>query len=354
MIIFLSILAFFIILSVLVLAHEFGHFITAKLTGVKVEEFALGYPPRIFSFKRGDTAYSLNAIPFGGYTKMLGEEDPMYPGSLASKSHAVRFLILVAGSVMNVILPILLFAISFMIPHLEVVEKVQISEVAPDSPAQAAGIQAGDIILKIDNTDITNRGNVNYYIQLNLGREIPVLLQQPDGSEKTVRVTPRWKPPAGQGAIGIIINGINSQNTTASMPFWEAFPQGAIHSWQTIVLYKNGIEQAIVAGSAPELTGPIGIAQLTGEVVQAGFTPLLEFAALISISLGIFNLFPFPGLDGGRIVFVAIEWVRRGKRISPRKEGLIHTIGFLILIALILVISYFDVMRIISGQSLVP
>ena len=138
------------------------------------------------------------------------------------------------------------------------------------------------------------------------------------------------------------------------MPFWKAIPEGAIHSWQILVLTKNSFEQSFVAGTVPQLTGPIGIAQLTGEVVQAGIAPVLEFAAIISISLGIFNLFPFPGLDGGRIIFVLIEWVRRGKRISPKKEGLVHTIGFLILIALIVVISYFDVMHIIQGTGLTP
>src|SRR4030042_1130422 len=156
----ITIVVFLVMLSILVMAHEFGHFITAKLSGVKVEEFGLGFPPRIFSFRRGDTVYSFNAILFGGFTKMLGEEDPTYPGSLASKSHATRFMILAAGSIMNILLPILLFSISLMIPHDVRLEKVQIEEVAQESPAQQVGIEPGDTILEIDNHQLKNRGDV--------------------------------------------------------------------------------------------------------------------------------------------------------------------------------------------------
>jgi regulator of sigma E protease len=138
------------------------------------------------------------------------------------------------------------------------------------------------------------------------------------------------------------------------MPFWEAVPAGFTHSWEILVLFKNEIVGWFVRNTAPQLAGPIAIAQITGEVYKAGISPLLEFMALISINLGIFNLLPFPGLDGGRLVFVLLEWVRRGKRISPQKEGLVHLIGFLTLIVLILVISYFDIARIINGGSLLP
>jgi regulator of sigma E protease len=350
----ITIVAFILILSVLVLAHEFGHFISAKAFGVKVEEFAIFMPPKIYSFKRGETTYTINAIPFGGYTKMLGEVDPNFPRSLASKSHAIRFIILASGAIMNVLLPILLFAISFMIPHAQIIEQVQISQVAIDSPAQAAGLEIGDTILKINNNVINNRGDLSYFVELDLGSKVNMLIKKSDQTEKVVTLVPRWKPPAGQGAIGIEMQGVDTKSVTTSMPFWEAFPQGAVHSWQIIVLTKNAFEQSFIAGTVPQFTGPIGVAQLTGEVVQAGITPLLEFAAIISISLGIFNLFPIPGLDGGRILFVVIEWFRRGKRISPEKEGLVHTIGFILLIVLLIVISYFDIMRIISGTGIGP
>ena len=349
-----TIIIFLIMLSVLVMVHELGHFITAKLSGVKVEELGLGYPPRIIGFKKGETIYSLNAIPFGGFTKMLGEEDPTFPRSLASKSHASRFLILSAGSIMNILLPILLFSISFMIPHDVRIEKVVIEDVAQGSPAQQAGMESGDIILKIDNQEIRNRGDVGYQLQLKLGHEANVLLQKADGREVEVTVTPRWNPPPPQGATGITIAGVDSSVQRESIPFWKAIPDGVVKCWEILILFRNEIGGWFIKGTAPQVTGIVGIAQLTGEVAKSGLSSLLDFTALISISLGIFNLFPFPGLDGGRLVFVAIEWVRRGKRISPKKEGLIHLVGILMLIMLMLVVTYFDVLRIIMGESLLP
>jgi len=350
----LTILVFAAILIVLVLTHEFGHFITAKLCKVKVEEFGIGFPPRIFGIKRGETVYSINAIPIGGFTKLLGEEDPSTPGSLASKSIAVRTLVLSAGSLLNILLPVLLFTISFMIPHNVTMEKVMIKEVAVESPAQAAGIQAGDRILKVDQHTIKNRGDLSYQIQLNLGQEIALTVQKPDFAEKTVLVQPRWNPPQGQGATGVMLESADASIVSESMPFWEAVPNGFVHCWEILVLFRNEVTSWFIRSTAPQLAGPIAIAQLTGQVIEAGVSPVLEFAALISINLGIFNLLPFPGLDGGRLIFVFLEWIRRGKKISPQKEGLVHMIGFFALIALILVISYFDVARLISGESLLP
>ncbi len=350
----LTLIVFFIMLSVLVLAHEFGHFATAKLSGVKVEEFGLGYPPRIFSFQRGETRYSLNAVPFGGFTKLLGEEDPTFPRSFASKGYGTRFLILAAGPLMNLLLPILLFTISFMVPHDIVYENVIITDVSANSPAQAAGIESGDVLLKINDREIKNRGNVAYNIQLSLGKQIDFLILKIDGSEKTYTLVPRWNPPQGEGSAGIMIDGENAVVKKESMPLWKAVPESTVHCWEIMILYRNEFTKWFTGASAPQLTGPIGMVQLTGEVVSAGLTPVLELASLISISLGIFNLFPIPGLDGGRIIFVALEWIRRGKRISPQKEGLVHTIGFFLLISLILVVSYFDLIRFINGESIIP
>ncbi|MBN1375704.1 MAG: site-2 protease family protein [Dehalococcoidia bacterium] len=348
------IVVFFALLILLVLTHELGHFAAARLCKVKVEEFGIGFPPRIWGFKRGETIYSINWIPLGGFTKLLGEEDPSAEGSLASKSIPARVLVLGAGSLLNILLPIILFSIAFMIPHNATRESVIIKDVAASSPAQAAGIQPGDRVLSVNNHDVQNRGNVSYYIQLNLGNEIPVVVQHTDSTQEKVFVTPRWNPPQGQGATGVMLSFTDNQTIVESQPFWEAIPNSFIHSWEILILFKNEVASWFVRSTAPQLAGPIAIAQITGEVYKAGISPLLEFMALISINLGIFNLFPFPGLDGGRLVFVFLEWVRRGKRISPQKEGLVHLIGFFTLILLILVISYFDISRIISGGSLLP
>lgn len=350
----ITIVSFIGILILLVFAHEFGHFITAKLARVKVEEFGIGFPPRIISFKRGETTYSLNAIPLGGFTKMLGEEDPTLPGSLASKSIPIRFLVLSAGSLMNILLPILLLSISFMIPHDMVLEKVQVKEVASGSPAQIAGIEPGDTILAINDHTIRNRGDVGYFIQLNLGSEINIRLQRGELGQQEVSLKPRWNPPKGQGATGIAIIGVDSTIIRESYPIWEAVPSSIIHCWQILVLFRNEVVGWFISETPPQLTGPIGIAELTGEMAKAGLSPLLEFAALISINLAIINLLPFPGLDGGRLIFVTLEWVRRGKRISPKREGLVHLIGFVLLLLLIMVISYYDIANIIQGESVLP
>jgi regulator of sigma E protease len=350
----LTIVVFIALLVLLILTHEFGHLAAAKLSKVKVEEFGIGFPPKIWGFKRGETIYSINAIPLGGFTRLLGEEDPAAEGSLASKSIGARIFVLSAGSVLNILLPILLFTISFMIPHDVTMEKVLIKDVAADSPAQAAGIQAGDRIMEINGHQIKNRGELSYQIQLNLGNEITMVVQNPDSLERTIAVKPRWAPPQGQGATGVTLTSADPEIIRESMSFWQAVPTSVIHSWEILILFRNEVVSWFVRSTAPQLAGPIAIAQLTGEVIKAGISPLLEFTALISINLGVFNLLPFPGLDGGRLIFVLLEWVRRGKRISPQKEGMVHMIGFFALLALILVISFFDVSRIIQGESLLP
>ena len=344
-----------LILSVILLAHELGHFITAKAVGVKVEEFGLGFPPRLLSFKRGETRYSLNAIPFGGFNKLTGEEDPSDPRSLASKSIGARLLVLSAGSLMNILLALLLFSITYMVPHEVVTGQVMVEEVAANSPAAIAGIEPGDTILSVNNKTVHNIGNLQRYIQLNLGKEIAILVQHDDSTTEEVQLIPRWKPPEGQGATGVLITMPDPTIVTQHEPFWRAIPMGVKGLIETTILYKNGMIGVIIGTIPAEFVGPVGIAQMTGEVaVKAGISPLLEFAAFISLILGILNIFPLPALDGGRIAFVLLEGIRRGKRVSPKMEGLVHTVGFVLLMGLLLAITYQDIIRIISGESLIP
>jgi regulator of sigma E protease len=346
--------AFVGILIVLIIAHEFGHFIAAKASRVRVDEFGLGFPPRVFSVKRGETIYSLNAIPLGGFTRMAGEEDPKVPGSLAGKRIGTRLLVLSAGSLMNIILPLLLFSIAFMIPHNLVVGKVVIEEVALNSPAAMAEIEPGDTLLSFNQKPVHNIDDLQRYIQLNLGKEVTVLVQHSDSTTESVEVIPRWRPPEGQGAIGITVRMTDATTVRQSEPAWRAAPLAVSSCLETFVLFKNGL-LGMATGTTPfQVAGPVGIAQITGEVAKAGISPLLEFAALLSINLALINIFPLPALDGGRIVFVLVEWARRGKRVSPKTEGLVHFIGFVALISVIMVITYHDIIRIISGGSLVP
>ncbi|MFH1775319.1 MAG: M50 family metallopeptidase [Chloroflexota bacterium] len=341
-------------LSVLVFAHELGHFITAKASRVKVEEFGIGYPPRLLSIRRGETLYSLNAVPFGGFTKMAGEEDPGVERSLASKGRGTRLLVLSAGAIMNLLLPVLLLSIALMVPHNVVSGQVTIVEVLPNSPAASAGIAAGDTLLTINGKAIRNIGDLHRHAQSNLGNEISVTIGRSDQSIEEFRLIPRWKPPEGQGAIGIYTKTLNPTFTRESLPFWRAIPAGAVDSIEMFVLYKNGIISLIIGAIPVQMAGPVGIVQVTGEVARAGISPLLEIIAVISMAIGITQLIPLPALDGGRIAFVLLEWVRRGKRISPKREGLVHLVGFVVLMGFMLAITYQDIIRIISGESLIP
>jgi len=350
----ITILIFLGILAVLILAHELGHFATAKAFGVRVDEFGLGFPPRLIGIKRGETTYSLNAVPLGGFTKMAGEEDPDVPRSLASKSVGARVIVLSAGSIMNVLLPILLFSIAFMVPHNVVTGDVVVAEVVPNSPAAAAGIEVGDIILSLNDEPVNSIGDLQIFTHLNLGKEVNLAVRHSDAAIEEVRLIPRWKPPPGEGAMGVALSMPDAVIVRQSYPFWEAIPMGVSECIETFVIFKNEILKWFIGATPVQVTGPVGIAQMTGEVAKAGLSPLLRFAGFISINLALVNILPLPALDGGRIVFVLLGWVRRGKRISPKTEGLVHAIGFALLIAAMIALTYQDIIRIIAGESLIP
>jgi regulator of sigma E protease len=342
------------VLILLVMVHECGHYFTARAFGVKVEEFGLFFPPRLWSFTRKGTRYSINAIPIGGFVKLAGEEDPSVSGSLAGKKPYVRIIVLAAGSIMNAILPLVLFSLAFIIPHNVVKGEVVVQEVAPDSPAEEQGIQVGDTILAINAKTVESLVDVSTQINLKLGQEIVMLVEHSDATRETITVVPRWQPPENEGAVGIVSSMPDATTVRESFPFWEAIPKGFVECYDTYILYKNGIISLIIGAAPATIAGPVGIAELTGEAARAGFSYLLQFAAFFSINLAIINLFPLPALDGGRIVFVVLEWIRGGKRISARVEGLIHTAGFFLLIAAMLAITYQDIARIIAGESLIP
>ena len=347
-----TLIIFLLILGLLIFVHEGGHFLVAKLSGIKVEEFGMGFPPRIFGIRRGETIYSLNWIPLGGFCKMLGEEDPSAPRSFASKRPVVRLATLAAGPLMNAILPIVLLTIAFMVPRQVVVGDVVIDQVVADSPAAEAGIVPGDTVLSINGNSIQNIGDVIYDIHLKMGEKITLELKGADGNLKTATLVPRWNPPPNEGAVGIAMTMGNTGNVSQSYPFWKAVPKSVSSIGDTFVLMRNEITSWFVQKKAPEVAGPVGIFQLTGEVREAGPSYIIQFTAFLSLNLAIVNILPLPALDGGRIVFVLLEVVRRGKRVSPRTEGLIHYVGFAMLIALILVISYFDILRVVRGESL--
>ncbi|MDD5590447.1 MAG: site-2 protease family protein [Dehalococcoidales bacterium] len=350
----ITVLIFLGVLAIIIIAHELGHFMTAKASGVEVKEFGVGLPPRLFSVKRGETIYSLNAIPLGGFTKMSGEEDPAAPRSLAGKPFGIRLLVLSAGSLMNFLLPLILFAIAFMVPHNMVIGEVLVEDVASSSPAALAGIEPGDRIVSINGKPLDNSSDLQRYIQISLGREIVVRVEHSDLTVEDVNMVPRWRPPEGQGAVGIVISMPEATVVRRSEPFWRVPSLAVSACVETMALFKNGILSMLAGTTSLKLTGPVGIAQMTGEAARVGISPLLEFAAFLSLNIGLINLFPLPALDGGRIGFLLLEKVRRGRRVSPKTEGMVHLIGFLLLMGVFAAVTYNDILRIVSGGSLTP
>ena len=388
------------VLGFLIFIHELGHFATAKWFGIKVTEFGFGFPPRIFGVRYKETVYTLNWIPLGGFVRMVGEEDPSHPRSFAGQARWKRAIVLVSGSVMNLAFPIVVFAILFTLPHDTVVGTVTISGVSPGSPAQEAGLRPGDQVLEVEGKRVENHYDLVQTIMGRLGRPTEFTIRRglivtglafsPElAPVDKVAITPRLRPPEHvvveevtdpstemslrdarnvdpdaqvgdrirQGAIGVIIGTANPKIVKRSYPVWDSVPMAFGRAWDVLTLTQATLTSWARGGPDPGITGPVGIAQVTGEIAEEipniGFSPMFEFVALISISLGIVNLLPIPALDGGRLLFVGIEWVRRGKRISPQREGFVHMIGFALLIGLIVAMSYRDIVRIIAGESFI-
>lgn len=348
-----ALVVFVLLLGSLILVHELGHFLTAKLFGVKVLEFALGFPPRIFSFRRGETLYSLNLIPLGGFNRMLGEEDPSDPRSLAARPPGQRVIILSAGSLAMFLFPFLLFPLAFMIPHSEVVggEGIRVVQVMPNSPAYFADLRPGDEILAVDGKVVEDFEKLHEIINFRRGQKITLLLRR-DGELKEVELVPRKSPPPGQGPMGITLSWANPIIERRAYPPWKAVVLGAKESWRVWAMFRDGLAALIGGKARLTLVGPVGIAQATGEVARGGLMSLAAWTSFLSINLGMINLLPIPALDGGRIMFVLLEVLRGGRRISPQRERLAHLVGLLALVLLMAAVTYWDILRIFEGGSL--
>jgi regulator of sigma E protease len=352
----ISAVAFIIVFSAVVLVHELGHFWMARRGDIVVQEFGLGYPPRLKTVAvRNGVEYTLNAIPVGGFVRLLGEEDPSHPGSFASKSAWVRLRTLLAGPVMNLLLAAALFMCAFMLGEQVVEGKVVVYSVAPNSPAEQAGIRAGDVILALEGQPIDNVLELVELTHAFQGREISVSVLRGD-EHLLVRLTPRVRPPEGEGAMGITIGMQEGyQVKTVHHPLWEAAWLGVREVWATILLTIAGFVQMFRGAISPkELTGPVGIFQISGMVAQTGLVNLIRFTGFLSVNLCILNLLPIPGLDGGRIALILLEKIRGGRRMAPQQESLINFLGLVLIMAFLLIVSYFDILRISSGGISLP
>ncbi len=349
-------LIFLAVLSVLVFVHEFGHFATAKKLGVRVDEFGFGFPPRAFSVKRGGTVYSLNWIPLGGFVKIKGEmaEEATGRDSFATQSAPRRLLILAAGVTMNMLLAWALFSVGAMIGLTETVDAVHpaatvrnravtVTDVLPDSPAAAAGIAYGDSIAKVNGAPVADVPSLQETLRTASG-EVTLTLNRGKTSREA-RVTPVMLSQTGKPGIGVGL----LETGIVSYPFWYAPVRGAqITAMNTLAVFQafGGLVVGLVSGKgvSADVAGPIGIAVATGEVARLGFTYILQFTALLSINLAVINILPLPALDGGRVLFVIIEKLRR-KPVDRKIEGIVHQIGFALLLFLALIVTVQDVRR---------
>ncbi|MGI8913757.1 MAG: M50 family metallopeptidase [Chloroflexota bacterium] len=328
------------VLLLLVLAHEFGHYITARIFGVRVKEFAFGFPPRLAAIHIGETDYAFNAIPLGGYVRMEGEDGEIHsPDSFAAKARWKRAIILSAGAAMNVILvPILLSVVAIV--GEPTMDGIVIQEVQSGSPAAAAGLKAHEVVLSANGTRLSSEAQFGQIITSSLGKALSLTVSPTGDIQQTqqIVVTPLVQVQPGQGHVGI---AYMPRVIPVRSPIWRAPVVGVQQTFSFVGAFFEGIGQ-MFGSAGVQLSGPVGITKLTGEAAHAGPGPLIELTALLSINLAIINLLPFPALDGGRLAVLAVERVR-GRRLDPRLEGTIHFVGFMLLITLMLVISYHEV-----------
>lgn len=346
MTVLLGIATFVVILAVLIMVHEIGHFSFAKLFGVRVDEFGLGFPPRLKSVRKGETLYTLNAIPLGGFVKMAGENgEDAEPDSFGAKPPWQRLLILLAGPTMNILFALGIFFFAFLVGSPRGLTTV--TSVAPNSPAAAAGLRDGDRILAVDGQQVRYFDELQTVVSSHVGERLRLRIQRGSRTFST-RALARADPPAHQGRIGIECN----ETATVSYGPRKSF-QIALENVGTMIASVPLILQS-VPQHHNTVTGPIGIAQVTTHVVnntpRTGPSGVLLFMAFLSANLGVLNLLPIPALDGGRIVFVLLSWIRR-RNLDPELEGVIHMVGMALLLVLIALISYQDIVRWISGGS---
>lgn len=364
----LTIFIFLVILTVLVLIHELGHFLTAKKFGIKVEEFGFGFPPRVIGKRIGETLYSFNLLPIGGFVKLYGEDEAgggsVKRGKQVSKdldraffakSIWQRIVVVTAGVAMNFLLAVLIATYLFSSQGIPKDEKnVLITEVTADTPASIAGLKAGDAIVSVDGQTVENPAALVAVTKDKLGSEVALVVKR-DGSEIPINITPRVNAPEGQGAMGVSIEqNVTFQKYPFPKSLFYGFKQAATDSILVVQGFVDMIKTIVTSFTVPAgVAGPVGMAQLTGEFVKIGPDAVLALVYMLSLSLAVLNILPIPALDGGRLFFILIELFTR-KKVNPKYEAYAHMAGIVVLLLFLAFVSYKDVARIISGQSILP
>lgn len=334
---------FVVVLAGLIIGHELGHFLGAKLTGVPVEEFGIGFPPRLLTlFRAGETRFTLNLIPLGGYVRPAGEDDPEVPNGLASAPKRIRAIVLLAGPLANVLLAFFAFSAAYRYAAPDQT-RVLITAVAPDSPAAQSSLQAGDIIETAAGTTIGGFEDLQTVVTDHLGEPLDLVVMRA-GERVLVNLVPRQDFPSDQGPIGIVLG-----YPTRQVGVLEAVQLGARSTWLQFREILR-LPARLLAGSVqPGETRVSGLKGMYDMLVWAGQVDrdaqrpflTLNLIGVISAGLALANLLPIPALDGGRLMFVAFEAITR-RRISPRYEGLAHLVGFAFLLALMVYINLQD------------
>lgn len=369
-----TVAAFLAVLVVLVVVHELGHFLAAKWAGITVQEFAIGFPPRITSRIWRGTRYSLNWIPLGGFVKMLGEDgdieaqkmrqrglseaaiEQAMAGAFNRKPIVVRIAVLLAGVLMNFLLAGVLFSVASGMPQYQAHGGLVVTSITPGSPAQDAGLEPNDVILAANGKVFEISGELTAYLRGQANKPVELTVRR-DGTERAITVTPNAVTEEdlrkGRGAVGFTWRGerIEEVPAPAQNPV-DAVRLGFSGATELAVQLPGALVDAIggILGLNPDAgqaSGPIGIAQQTGQVLSGPFVYFLSFVGLLSLNLAVLNVLPFPPLDGGRIAVVLIEAVRR-RRLPAEREALIYLTGFMVLIVLVILISIQDVQRLVE------
>ena len=344
----LTIVAFIFVFSILIFFHEFGHFIAAKTSGVRVYKFSFGFGPRVLGFTKNQTEYVICLIPLGGYVKMAGEmgqaevketpEEVPEEQRFDKKSLGIRALIVALGPFMNIVTAVIIFSLIFFVNGIPVVTNY-VSTVIENGPAEQAGIFSGDKIIAVDSMKMEDPNRIADIINKSSGEELQITLDR-GGEALDVFVIPEYDNNYKKGLIGITF-----EISVEKINIFSAFSKGLITAGNIIkLIFSNTIE--MITGKIPlEISGPLGIAQMTGEAAKLGFLNLLYFTAILSIFIGLFNLLPIPILDGGHIIILVIEKIR-GKPLEAEKISFMYLIGISLMIMVFIIATYKDILRI--------
>lgn len=358
----IAFLVFILTLSILVLVHELGHFLVARKAGIKVEEFGFGYPPRAWAKKIGETLYSVNWIPFGGFVKLYGEElaeatEKKSKRAFWAKSRKARTMVIVAGVLGNFLLAIVCFSFVYSIVGIPTpTNQVKIVGVAQDSPAEKAALKEEDIILAVDDQPLRDLKHFIALIEEKKETPVKLLIKREKDGNLVLFLTPRAEPPENEGPLGVIVSNMEMKK----YPFWQMPFWGAVEGtkeavgWGSLVFTSLAkmLVDLIGQGVVPkDIAGPVGILQVTADVSQQGILVVLQFVGVLSVNLAVLNILPFPALDGGRLVFVIYEVVVR-KRPKPSIEHWVNAAGMAILLFLVILVTINDIRRIFETTQI--